>query len=234
MRSVLVVGQGKGSASPYRATGGFGRYSYDFHARQSDAHASLCGTSRASRYRARQRPFLSVFSRVPNGLIAAVAGIGLVMFTGWFFRVRITLTDSAAAPGIYRVSEVPAGRGALVAACLPAAIARTGLTRGYLSAGGCPAGAEPIAKVIGALPGDVVELAPDFVAVNGVKFPNSRTATHDSAGRALTHVLSGAYRVGAGEVWLFGFNNRRSWDARYFGSVPLTNLRGVLRPLVTW
>jgi type IV secretory pathway protease TraF len=47
-------------------------------------------------------------------------------------------------------------------------------------------------------------------------------------------VLSGAYRVGTGEVWLFGFNDTRSWDARYFGPVPLTGIRGVLRPVVTW
>ena len=58
--------------------------------------------------------------------------------------------------------------------------------------------------------------------------------TRDSSGRLLAYVLSGAYRVGAGEVWLFGFNNRRSWDARYFGSIPEANLLGVLGPVVTW
>ncbi len=103
---------------------------------------------------------------------------------------------------------VQAGRGALAAACLPAAIARTGLARGYLQRGDCPAAAEPVAKVIGASAGDVVDLEPGWVAVNGVKFPNSQTAARDSAGRPLAHAPSGARRVGAGEVWLFGFNNR--------------------------
>jgi conjugative transfer signal peptidase TraF len=158
----------------------------------------------------------------------------VMIFSAGLSHLRIVLTDSSAPAGIYRLSAVPAGRGALAAACLPTAVARAGLTRGYLGAGDCPAGAEPAAKVIGALPGDVVELEPGWVAVNGVKFPNSRTAARDSAGRSLTHVLSGAYRVGTGEVWLFGFNNARSWDARYFGPVPLANVRGVLRPLVTW
>lgn len=100
--------------------------------------------------------------------------------------------------------------------------------------GDCPAGAEPVAKVVGASPGDVVELEQRWVAVNGVKFANSQTAALDSAGRPLAHVASGAYRVGAGEVWLFGFNNARSWDGRYFGPVPAVNVRGVLRPVVTW
>jgi type IV secretory pathway protease TraF len=88
--------------------------------------------------------------------------------------------------------------------------------------------------MIGAMSGDGVKLEPGWVAVNGMKFPNSQTAAHDSAGRQLAHVRSGARRVDAGEVWLFGFNNRRSWDARYFGPAPLANVRGVLRPLVTW
>jgi conjugative transfer signal peptidase TraF len=232
--SVSVVGQDKGSASQWRVPRGFRWYSYDLHTRHSGAHASLCGTPRASQYRVLKKPFLPMFWRVPGGLIAAAAGIGSVIFTGWFFHVRITPTDSAAPAGIYRLSAAPIGRGALVAACLPAAIERTGRARGYLAEGDCPAGAEPVAKVIGALPGDELQIEPGFVAVDGVKFPNSQTAARDSAGRLLAHVLSGAYRVGAGEVWLFGFNNRRSWDARYFGPVPLANVRGVLRPLVTW
>ena len=79
-----------------------------------------------------------------------------------------------------------------------------------------------------------MDVEPDGVAVNGMKFPNSQTARVDSHGRPLAHVSSGARRVGSGEVWLFGFNNVRSWDARYFGPVPLANVRGELEPLVTW
>ncbi len=153
---------------------------------------------------------------------------------GRFFQLRITLTDSSAPAGIYRLIAAPAGRETLVAACLPAAIARAGLARGYLRPGDCPAGAEPVAKVIGALPGDLVELAPGRVAVNGVSFANSRTAAYDSAGRPLPHEPWGAHRVASGQVWLFGFNDARSWDARYFGPVPLVSVRGVLRPVVTW
>jgi conjugative transfer signal peptidase TraF len=167
-------------------------------------------------------------------LTATTAGVAVMVFSARLFHLRIVLTDSSAPAGIYRLSPVPAGRGDLVLACLPTAVARAGLTRGYLGVGDCPAGAEPVAKVIGALQGDVVELEPAWVAVNGMKFTNSRTAARDSAGRLLAHVPSGARRVGTGEVWLFGFNNRRSWDARYFGPVPLANVRGVLRPLVTW
>jgi type IV secretory pathway protease TraF len=47
-------------------------------------------------------------------------------------------------------------------------------------------------------------------------------------------VRSGIHRVAPDEVWLFGFNDERSWDARYFGAVPLAEVRGVLRPVLTW
>ena len=174
-------------------------------------------------------------------LYGPVAGLAITAVSAVFLTVaanilhlRITLTDSAAPAGVYRVIDSPPARGLLVESCLPVAIARQGLARGYLQKGDCPAGAEPVAKMIGAVPGDVVELQPGWVAVNGVKFPNSRTAARDSADRSLTHVPSGARRVGAGEIWLFGFNNRRSWDARYFGAVPMAEVRGVLRPVVTW
>jgi conjugative transfer signal peptidase TraF len=171
---------------------------------------------------------------VLSAITALVAGSILLVLAGRVLHLRIMLTDSSAAAGVYRVTDFPPVRGELVAACLPFAIAREGLARGYLQRGDCPAGAEPIAKVIGALPGDVVELEPGWIAVNGVKFSNSRTASRDSANRPLAHVSLGVRRVSESEIWLFGFNNARSWDARYFGPVPVANLGGVLKPVVTW
>jgi conjugative transfer signal peptidase TraF len=224
--SVSVVGQVKGNAVLHRAAPGFCCDSYDLAAPCNRAYAALYGTDRTLLYGA--------LKKLVRRLIAVTAGVAGMIFSAGLFHLRIVLTDSSAPAGIYRLSAVPAGRGDLAAACLPAAVARTGLTRGYLGEGDCAAGAEPVAKVIGAMPGDVVELEPGWVAVNGMKFTNSQTAARDSAGRPLAHVPSGARQVGAGEVWLFGFNNSRSWDARYFGPVPLANVRGVLRPLVTW
>jgi conjugative transfer signal peptidase TraF len=113
-------------------------------------------------------------------------------------------------------------------------IARVGRARGYLSGGACPAAAEPVAKVIGAVAGDVVEVAPGWVAVNGMRLPNSRTAARDSASRPLGHVVWGARQVAAGEVWLFGFHDARSWDARYFGPIAASSVQGDLRPVLTW
>jgi len=165
---------------------------------------------------------------------AAAIGAGFLILSAHLLRLRITWTNSSAPAGIYRIAQSPAGRGALVAACLAPVIARQGLARAYLRTGDCPAGAEPVAKIIGAHAGDTVDVEPGWVAINGVKFSNSQTATLDSSGRPLAHVAWGEHRVGQHEVWLFGFNNARSWDARYFGPVPAANVRGVLKPVATW
>lgn len=169
--------------------------------------------------------------RISVVIIAAATIASVAAVIG---RVRIITTNSAAPAGIYRTVAATLTRGDLVLACLPRETTQLALERGYLGAGDCLAGAEPIAKVIGALPGDTVELEQGFVAVNGIRIPDSPTLPRDSAGRPLAHVAWGTRRVPEGEVWLFGFNNPRSWDGRYLGSVPTDNVLGVLEPLITW
>jgi conjugative transfer signal peptidase TraF len=243
--SASVVGQDKGNASLDRATTQFRRFRRSFFTRHDDAHASDDRVGHASHERAANTaprsaekrgigPARRHVPRLTAALVFALFTLVVPAVLGRFFHLRITITDSAAPAGIYRLIAAPAGRGELVAACLPAAIARAGLARGYLRKGDCPAGAEPVAKVIGALPGDLVELAHGQVVINGVPFANSRISARDSAGRPLSHEAWGAYHVEASQVWLFGFNDARSWDARYFGPVPLANVRGVLKPVVTW
>ncbi len=232
--SASVVGQDKGNAVRHGAAPRFSRFPYDFSHRHSAVRTALHSVARTVRNRALPAALFGGTRRlilVTTGVLTSAALLGLA---GELFHLRITLSDSSAAAGIYRLTATPAGRGALVAACLPAAIARTGRARSYLGSGDCPAGAEPVAKVISALPGDVVEVEPGWAAVNGVRFTNSRTSARDSTGRPLAHMAWGIHRVGAGEVWLFGFNDARSWDARYFGAVPLAGVRGVLRPVLTW
>jgi len=196
-------------------------------------HASKYRAENTPPHGARRKPFGHA-ERITAAVVIGLITLAVPAVLGGLFRLRITLTDSAAPAGIYRLIAAPADRGVLVAACLPAAISRTGITRGYLHEGDCPAGAEPVAKVIGALPGDLIELGAEGVAVNGIRFVDSRTSLRDSSGRRLPHEPQGAYRVAPGQVWLFGFNDPRSWDARYFGPVPLVGVRGVLRPVLTW
>lgn len=169
----------------------------------------------------------------------AVAMLALTSFTlvaliARAERLCIILSDSAAPAGIYRKITAPLTHGQLVLACLPLPSAHFGLKRGYLGAGDCVGGAEPVAKIVGALPGDIVEIESGWVAINGTRIPASATFHLDSVGRPLAHTTWGIRRVRNGEVWLFGFNNPRSWDARYVGGIPATSILGDLTPVVTW
>jgi len=173
-----------------------------------------------------------------RGPLAVMAGIAfaatILIAAGEAFGVLISNTDSAAPAGVYRVIGREVARGDLVAACLPIAVAQAGLARGYLRTGGCVGNAEPVDKIVGALPGDIVEIEPRWIAINGKRIAHCVTAAHDSTGRPLTHVAWGKRQVVMNEVWLFGFNDRRSWDSRYFGPIPIANLRGKLEPVLTW
>ncbi len=171
-------------------------------------------------------------------MLSTASGIVIVAaFLIWLGKglgILIANTDSAASAGVYRVVSGDFQRGDLVAACLPVAIAQEGLARGYLRTGPCTGNAEPVGKLAAALPGDVVEIERGWVAINGQRIAHSATAAHDSHGRPLAHVAWGKHMVADNEVWLFGFNDRRSWDARYFGPIPLANVRGKLQPVLTW
>ena len=117
--------------------------------------------------------------------------------------------------------------------CLPPEVARFGRGRGYLGTGDCPGGVQPAIKQVIALPGDIVEVTPAEVRVNGRPLPRSATAAVDSAGRPLPHVPWGRRLVAPEQVWLLGPGDPRSWDSRYFGPLRLADIRATLAPVVT-
>jgi len=162
-------------------------------------------------------------------------GIAVPVLSFELLGLRIGLTDSACPPGIYRMVTRAPSRGDLVLACLPDAIAQLGSARGYLLRGrGCGDGIEPVGKRLSALPGDSVEVVPDYIAVNGQRLEHSATLSRDNRGRSVKHVPWGRYTVPANQVWLFGTKDARSWDSRYFGPVPASSVRAALEPVLTW
>lgn len=167
--------------------------------------------------------------------VVLCAGIAVPVLGFELLGLRIGLTDSACAPGIYRMVNRAASRGDLVLACLPNAIARFGQARGYLLSGrGCGNGIEPVGKRLSALPGDSIEVMPDYVAINGQRLEHSATLARDSGGRSMKHVEWGRYTVPTNQVWLLGTKDARSWDSRYFGPVPVSSVQAALKPVLTW
>ena len=145
--------------------------------------------------------------------------------------VRLNVSPSVPL-GLYRMVDEPVERGVLVVACVPLTAARLARERGYLARGSCPGGTQPVLKRIGAVPGDLVDLELDGIAVNGARLPDSAPASSDSRGRPLPHALWGRTAVAPGKVWLIGMETTRSWDSRYFGPVPLDHVHAV-RPVLT-
>src|SRR5437667_4123361 len=108
--------------------------------------------------------------------------------------------------------------------------------RGYRRAArleGCPDGGEAVLKVIVARPGDIVDTSTNGLKVNGSWIPNTAPAVRDSEGRALPHWPFGRYRVQSGNVWVASWFNVKSFDSRYFGPVPISEIKYHLHPLWT-
>ncbi len=74
-------------------------------------------------------------------------------------------------------------------------------------------------KRIVAVAGDTVELLDGEVFVNGVPFPEVSTVR-------MTDQTRKPQVVPEGSVWVLGDNRNNSEDSRYFGPVPLKNIRG--------
>jgi len=232
------VEQDKASAVQCRRSSVFSKLLTAFPPLESNQVGQLYSAAKIASERVVPRPRFECCRRARRPVLAMLGPVIAAVFLvalGPVLGLRISLTDSAAPAGIYRIVRgVSVKHGELVGACLPASIAQEGLVRGYLQQGDCPSGAEPVAKIVGALPGDLVEVQPGWVSVDGQVFPDSAVAAHDSIGRRLPHVPWGRHQVAPGEVWLFGFHNVRSWDARYFGPVPLSEVRAALKPVLTW
>src|SRR5437667_419499 len=88
-----------------------------------------------------------------GALAAATLGLGL----------RVNLSPSAPL-GVYRAITGTPTRGAWVAACVSAEAAVLGRARGYLGAGPCVGGVQPVIKPVVALAGARADLGADEAA----------------------------------------------------------------------
>jgi conjugative transfer signal peptidase TraF len=160
-----------------------------------------------------------------------------VGFTIPVFQLHFFHTASAPI-GLWRA--LPAARpraGDMARFCMRAEEAR--LTAGRPYAGGrrggpCPHDTWMLAKPVAAVPGDTVAHTPDAVLINGHALPLSGTRTRDSRGLAVPVAAYGTYVLGAGEYWVHSPYADGSFDSRYVGVVRSDQLRGTVRPLVTW
>jgi len=163
-------------------------------------------------------------------VVCAVLGVFVVAQAA---GLRVNVTPSMPT-GLWMVTAtmLSPARGEIIAACLPdTGPAREAFHRGYIAAGSCPGGTEPLVKPIAAISGDVVAVSAAGIAVNNTPITNTAPLGRDDAGRSLQAVPAGLYRVLPGELWLLSGHDPRSFDSRYFGAVPIAGVRGIARPI---
>lgn len=156
--------------------------------------------------------------------------IGITLTGGYHAGLRFNFTDSAP-HGLWLVQSVDLDsmkRGALVEVCPPdLPVVRLMAERGYLAVGDCEGtGVTTLLKPISAVAGDTIELEQGRgVTVNNVALPNT------AAMPAIPGWPSGRYVVQPGEIWMFSSYSPGSFDSRYFGPVPLSQVRGLAQPI---
>jgi conjugative transfer signal peptidase TraF len=89
----------------------------------------------------------------------------------------------------------------------------------------------PLIKRVGALAGDSYSVIEGSFFVNGTYV--GPVYERDSEGKALPYI-GGRYRVERNEFLPISTHINNSFDGRYFGSVPLSSIKGKLRPIWTF
>ncbi len=150
-----------------------------------------------------------------------------------YVGIRINTTPSAPI-GVWRL--MPAGarlsRGDYVELCPPDSNDfRLAKERGYVRAGACPDGYEPLFKQVSALPGDEVAVSTNGIAVNGRHLENSRARQQDHRGLSLQSWPMGQSIVPPDHVWVVSTCTPDSFDSRYFGPLTANAVRGRIIPL---
>ncbi|RTM05680.1 MAG: S26 family signal peptidase [Hyphomicrobiales bacterium] len=170
----------------------------------------------------------SRLKRVRARKVAAAAALGVALI-GFAAFVRpspwLVWNASPSAPlGLYRAGFGPPNRGDLVLVRMPAMVGALADQRGYLPRH------VPLVKRVAALPHD------DACAFNEVIIIGGEIVAHreksDSQGRPLPWWKE-CRKLADNEVFLLNGDAPGSFDSRYFGPVPSTNLIERLVPLWT-
>ncbi|MFD1984381.1 S26 family signal peptidase [Mesorhizobium newzealandense] len=164
--------------------------------------------------------------RVRKAIAIAAIGVGLIGFTAFEKPSPwLVWNASASAPlGLYLVDSAAPARGDLVLVRTAQAVADRAEKRGYLPRN------VPLVKRIAALPHEHVCTFNEAIIIGGAIV--ARRLATDVQGRALPW-WNACRKLVDDEVFLLNGETPRSFDSRYFGPVPASNVIGRLVPLWT-
>ena len=177
-------------------------------------------------------PALSPVTRFYTYTAIAAIGVLALGFVCFAAGLRVNTTRSIPV-GLYRIIDEPVEKGAYVVFCPPKLdVIDEARARGYIPAGFCPGDYGFMMKRVLATGGDTVISADEGVSVNGELLPLSAPLATDKAGRAMPRYPFSDYTLGNSELLLMSDVSGTSFDGRYFGPVSLSQVRGVLRPVI--
>ena len=161
------------------------------------------------------------------GLAGMLVSILVLGWKAWGPEILINETPSEPL-GLYRIiaHDLPDyRRGMTVVFPVPSAFRTLVYGRRWLRGG------MPLLKQIGALAGDRVCIFTHRFAINGRTL--GPVFTVDSSGRPLPEIR-GCFEVKPGDFFAASLHLDKSFDGRYFGVLPLSQLQGEARPLWTF
>ena len=165
-------------------------------------------------------------------LLTTTTAIAVSLITAYTAGYRLNLTPSYP-EGIWQLSNAPIQKGELVVFCPPSTeLFKQARANNYINYGTCPGNLQPMLKRITGTAGDNIELT-TTITINGKPQPNSKIHLHDSKGRPMPQqAIPGI--IAEGQIFVMSDYNPRSFDSRYFGTIPAAQVVSAIKPILTW
>jgi conjugative transfer signal peptidase TraF len=170
--------------------------------------------------------FLTILSTTALSIIAFIYGVR---------ESKIIFNTTSSFPlGLYKISKKERyQKGDLVSFCaIPNHIIKEMIEQGYTQPNpNCQNQTPQLIKKILALEEDNITID-RVVFINGSLIKNSQVFIKDRNGNLLT--IQPSQSIKKGYFWAMSDYNKKSYDSRYFGQVPLKNIIGIATPILTW
>ncbi|QCE35327.1 conjugative transfer signal peptidase TraF [Acetobacteraceae bacterium] len=168
--------------------------------------------------------FLLKLSLICSGILVAL------LMTAWLLGIHYNNTPSVPT-GFYQRISASITKGSYVEICPPNREPfLTAHRYGYIKVGSCPNQMRFLLKKVAAMPGDTISITEKGLTINGKYYPNSVPLSEDLYYHSFDHFFIKDYQLKENEVLLMG-ENPASYDARYFGLLPLSDVISVMKPV---
>jgi len=168
--------------------------------------------------------------------VTALSSLVLLFFVSGIYLAggRIN-TSKSISVGLYWITQKRINKGDFVLFCPPQKpIFKEAYYRGYINAGFCPGHYSYLMKRVLATKDDIVSIGSSGVWVNHQLVPYSTPFTQDVHALPLPQLHVHHYVLKPSELLLMTDQSELSFDSRYFGIISATQIRAVIRPVLTW